>query len=250
MAEHEHRWAPIGLYNADGTLSCPCLEGDCGAEVVIDQIGGRRYLESGFDTLGFDIDDDPNGGVSKIICREVELFYSGPDLDLREGEVVVDVGAHVGIVSIYLADEFPGIRAIALEPVPANYARLVRNLVMNEVQGVVPLNLAMTSDGRDVVLRGNLAQNSGGASIYAQSAFVAMARSITFERLLETFEIERVALLKIDCEGAEHEILTSDVLAKVDRIRGEFHRVGEHDPRALLERVKRVVPDTWVEVCG
>ena len=58
-----------------------------------------------------------------------------------------------------------------------------------------------------------------------------------------------IDLLKIDCEGAEFEILSDpEVLrGKVKAIRGEFHK-SRGDAEALLEKVKAVVPDTKVVI--
>lgn len=249
MTGHEHVWAGTGLYNHDGSISAPCTIPGCEAELVV--AGGvGRIVDGGFSTLGLDLEDE--GGIAKIVCREVERDYRLPSLEA--GDVVVDVGAHVGVVSIYLASEYPGLTVYALEPVPDNYARLVRNIGVNGVAGsVIPINLAVTADGRDVQLSGDLAGNSGGLSIYGEGGYPAA--SATLAELAATYAIDRVALLKIDCEGAEYEILapevrSPDVLARVGCIRGEFHRVLDQTPEDLLSAVREIVPNTFVTVCG
>ncbi len=247
---HDHEWAKTGLYNRDGSISAPCLDPECSAE----QIDGNRIVEGGFSAtingIELDIEDDPNGAVAKIVCREIERGYD-LDLDLKPGDTVIDVGAHVGIVSIYLAKKYPGIKVLALEPVPENYERLCRNIEANGVDdSVITIPYAITADGRPLELSGDLSTNSGGVSAFGSGANSYTADSTTLPKLLAEHGIDRVALLKIDCEGSEYEILTPDVLARVDRIRGEFHRIPDHVPEDLLEQVKGTVGDTIVTVCG
>lgn len=250
---HSHTWAETGLQNADGSISAPCTKPSCPAELTVKD-GERTLRERGFGTcingIDLDLEDDPKGAVAKIVCREVERDYD-LTFELAPGDTVVDVGAHIGIVSIYLAKRFPGIKVLALEPVPENYARLCRNIEANGVSdSVTTIPMAVTGDGRGLNIAGDLSLNSGGVSAYGAGDNSYSVASITLARLLEAQGIDRVALLKIDCEGSEYEILTPDVLAKVDRIRGEFHRIPDHVPEDLLESVRGTVPDTVVAVCG
>ncbi|MCK9628453.1 MAG: FkbM family methyltransferase [Bacteroidales bacterium] len=253
QARHAHTWAKTGLYNRDMSISVPCTDPDCSAEGILKD-GQRTIVKDGFSIsingIDLDIEDDPNGAVAKIVCREIERDYS-LDFDLVPGDTVVDVGAHVGIVSIYLAKKYPGVKVLALEPVPENYARLCRNVEANGVSdSITTIPMAVTGDGRDVTLSGDLSQNSGGVSIFGSGCNAYSVKSTSLCGLFKAQGIDRVALLKIDCEGSEYEILTPDVLAKVDRIRGEFHRVPDHVPEDLLATVRGTVADTRVSVCG
>lgn len=225
-----HDWTPVWL--GDGERVCrPCRRAGCAAEERVDTTGWHSIVPDGFDMsvfgLKLDIEDDPKGGVAKIICREISRSYSFEEIDFKPGDVVLDIGAHVGVVSIYLAKKHPDIYVFAYEPVQANFARLVRNANANGVRNVLAFPLAVTADGRDVQLTGDLSWNSGGVSACTRNegANVFHARSTTLPAILREHEIPRVKLLKIDCEGMEYEILygAEDVLKKTDYLRGEFH---------------------------
>ena len=63
-----------------------------------------------------------------LIRRAMRLLG---EIDMLRGGLVVDVGANIGTVTITLLREGFYRRAIAIEPIPANYRRLTRNLWLN-----------------------------------------------------------------------------------------------------------------------
>jgi FkbM family methyltransferase len=200
--------------------------------------------------LKLDLEDHPSGGVVSSIARQVEGVYRLQELPFEDGNVVLDIGAHVGVVSIYLAKEHPGITVHAFEPLPENYKRLVRNITANGVSNVVAHNEAVSEDGRDLVLVTDVKSNSGGASAFVvgpDAGESVTVPSVTLTEVFETYVADRCRLLKIDCEGAEYEILKDAPLERIDYIRGEFHTNEEltrrgADPAALTERLGEALP--------
>lgn len=220
-AGHAHKWAPTSIY-INRKLHAPCLAGKC--DSGRDQSGAVTpgMFPSRIGDLELDIEDDPDGGVSKFVMRECVDAYHLDTLDLKPGDAVVDIGAHVGVVSVYLAKKY-GVRVHAFEPVKENYDRLLHNVAANGVESLVTsYNMAVTGDGREVHLPAGSKTNSGGLSIY-QSQNGTVAQSMTLAQILEI--VGPVALLKIDCEGAEYEILEGHLhhLDGVKRLVGEVH---------------------------
>lgn len=183
------------------------------------------------------------------IMEEVAREYGLADIELRPGDVVIDIGAHVGAVSVYLAKRHPYATVYAYEPVPSNFASLSRNIAANGLTNLHAFNLAVTSDGREVKMDTNLRENSGGSGFARGEGggTVYTVQSITFDGVLEAHRIERCNLLKIDCEGAEHEILrASRNLHRVDDRLAEFHeddyyRAQGHTVKALEEHCRRFI---------
>ncbi len=95
---------------------------------------------------------------SRICC--CHLLYFSP------GNYVIDIGGNVGIVSIYLAKEYPFLKIYAFEPMHCNYENFKENIKLNNIpEWVITLvNKAVTKDGRSVVISYNLA-NSGGSIV-------------------------------------------------------------------------------------
>lgn len=230
-----HDWAATGLWD-NGDLCIPCKRYGCAAELRLKgyrfrgQDSERVISATGFGTaidgMELDLEDDPQGGVAKIIWREIDRSYEMADLPLVPGDVVLDIGAHVGVVSIYLAKRYPGIRVYAFEPVHENYARLSRNIAANGATGITAINKAVTGDGRRVSLSFDPTSNTGGGSLVSGVADQRVYTfSVTLAQIFADYVPERCALLKIDCEGAEYEILAAGeaLLDRVDNLRGEFH---------------------------
>lgn len=247
-SNHNHVWSQIGISGNDG-ISLPCTVPGCKTEQIISRTG-NRIVPNGYNLspggMIINIEDIPGSAISKIVMREIERDYQIDKVKIPPDSVIVDIGAHVGVVSVYLAKRFPDHDIYAFEPIPELFALLLRNLEANNVKNVVAVNAAVTCDGRDVSLFGNLDVNSGGSSIiYNGAPKRCVAKSI---RLQDQLDGRRIGLLKIDCEGAEYEILTDELLSRVDVIRGEFHRTPSNNPLEFLAHVIEIVKDTKVTI--
>jgi FkbM family methyltransferase len=166
---------------------------------------------------------------SAIIREFLTDAYGLRSIDFRPGDVVIDIGAHVGLESVYLGKRYPHLRIFAFEPIPVNFASLQANLAANDVTNVRAFPIAVTGDGRDVEIWVNLRENSGGGghdrpAEHFRGRTPFRVPSVTLDQIFRDHEIDRCRLLKIDCEGAEHEILRSSAsLSRVDYLSGEFH---------------------------
>jgi FkbM family methyltransferase len=124
----------------------------------------------------------------------------------------VDVGAHVGAVSIYLARKYPFIKVYAIEPDPLNYACLERNIELNGVTNVTAINKAVSGDGQKRTLYIN-AWESAWATIDARIASsghvlrTVGVETMTLEKLFQEYEIRHCRLMKITALGAVRESL-------------------------------------------
>lgn len=172
-----------------------------------------------------------------VVAAELNLGgYGLEGLALRPGAVVIDVGAHVGIVSSYLGLRFPAARLFAFEPCARNFANLQRTLAANRVRNVTALARAVSADGRALSVV-DVPENSGGSRcIRPAPAGAAPMQSVALTHWLGQQRIEHIDFLKIDCEGFEYEVLTDALLERVSRLAGEFHETAGADAGALLQR--------------
>ena len=132
------------------------------------------------------------------------------------------MGANIGVFTLYAAAT--GGRVYAYEPMPENYEPLLRNLKRNNKLGPVqpfPFGLAGRRERRDLFL----AKQDVGHSLIASNPGSDHRLGIECVSLADIFAdnaITHCDLLKLDCEGAELEILEAappGILRRISRIR-------------------------------
>ena len=207
------------------------------------------------DIAGVDLTlrDWQGSNVLAIVPKEIlDDDYKLRQIDFRPGDVVIDIGANIGIVALYLAKKHPGIRIIAIEPVPTTFRHLQENLGLNGVSNVTALNCAVTRDGRDLTMIVNPG-HSGGSTGHLRNMkqpghYNLTVRSRTLDGIFDEYVPDRCRLLKIDCEGAEYEILTgARCLHRVDYLGIEIHHnqylsSQGHTPEGLLRDLSQSIP--------
>jgi FkbM family methyltransferase len=155
--------------------------------------------------------------------------YDFSGIDFPPGSVVVDIGAHVGVVSIYLAKTHPHVTVHSYEPTPPTFALLRENLRRNRVRNVVTHNCAVSGERGELDLVAHLTSNSGGSTSSFSTLDLAghqrwTVPAITLDDVFAEVSDRTIALLKIDIEGAEHDVLrNASSLDRIQVLRGEFH---------------------------
>ena len=161
----------------------------------------------------------------------------------------LDAGAHIGGVSVALALDHPGLRVVAIEPVPPNVALLRANLARNGVADRVTVVAgAVAAPG---MLRAIVAWDFAGGVSAEHHRYIGNVRHIPYEDCeqldVEAWDMGRlvglaggsITFAKVDCEGGEYGLLRSSAVAQVATIVGEFHAGYERLVR-LLERTHEV----------
>jgi len=153
-------------------------------------------------------------------------------LKFNDGDVMLDLGACEGVFSIMMAKLFPGLRVIALEPVPRTFNYLLKNIELNGVR-IEAKNIGVGTRGkRELVVSRDHSGGSSGVCTFVPSDHLSVTVDLMpLEDVFEEFKIDRVKLLKIDIEGMEYEVLynAEDILPRVDLFTGEFHMNNKLD---------------------
>jgi FkbM family methyltransferase len=175
--------------------------------------------------------------------------YTPPGFELQPDDVVVDVGANIGVFSIYAAQR--GARVHAIEPTRPDVQALERNLARSGVETVTTYETAL-ADTEGVVklfLTGtngsNVLFDHGIAGVYDEYVEV---RSTTLSSFLDRHGIATVDFLKLDCEGAQGLILPSAPLERIERIAIEFHdNVSQLSHEEIAAQLRQAGFTVWVE---
>jgi FkbM family methyltransferase len=137
-----------------------------------------------------------------------QIFMDG-DYDIHVGftpKVIVDLGANIGLASLYFHERFPDARIIALEPDKGNFKQFITNV--SHYVNIKPLNLAIWSESKSLHLVQN--KNFGEWGMQVSSNKVEnsneMVDAISIPKLMELEGVTGIDILKIDIEGAEYEL--------------------------------------------
>ena len=188
----------------------------------------------------------PGAGESFTFYENlIRRDYLAHGIRLGAGATVVDIGANIGTFTVLAASIVgPTGRVIAFEPVSATFARLQANVALNGLHNVVACREAI--DGRDGTIEIRIGAKSALSTAYdtidpAEHTVTETVPCLSIGGLIYRHHIDRVQLLKVDCEGGEYGIfrsLTPELASRIDQIAMEVHRVGGESLDALAQTLQ------------
>lgn len=194
-----------------------------------------------------------NDLIREIESEDVYRMRAAPNL---RGGTVIDLGANVGVFALHALAKGAA-RVISVEPFPANIAALRAN-VSAHGDAVVVVERACVGRHRPLAMACAGAQAFCGHApdidwmrrALEQPGKAPRVQTVTICELLEQHGVNMVALLKIDIEGLEIEVVTdtpNDIINRCDAISIE---VDAHPPGALGRLVEHLAETHHVEVLG
>ena len=128
----------------------------------------------------------------------------------RPGQVVVDVGAHIGLYTLKSAkDVGPNGRVISVEPDPQSFRILKDNIAQNHLDNVIVVNAALSDVSGQKQFFACTDPSLSGFELQPDALLreVTVVRAMTLDELLRSCGISQVDWIKIDVEGAETKVL-------------------------------------------
>jgi FkbM family methyltransferase len=163
----------------------------------------------------------PPGGRNHELWRAETYATKGPDTlawidrSFRPGDVIYDIGANIGQYSLYAAKRLRGqCQVFALEPEALNFAKLNRNIVLNELTDCITAYCLAVADQTEL---GSLYVQTfaPGAALHAwgkpetqgEKAFTPQHRqgvmAVSLDDLTGRFGLPVPQHMKIDVDGLE-----------------------------------------------
>lgn len=183
------------------------------------------------------------GTSDEIIINELIVKRKGYMFIHADPKLVFDIGSNIGVAALVMSNVYPNAVIHCFEPEAENFKLLEMNTAHLK-ERVVLYNVGLSNCAKKTTLySSNDGTNHGGFSVEQDPSRNAMPHSeITIHRMRDYIEeLGCPEILKIDCEGAEFDIL-SDVpdLNKVLWIAGELHDVKSWELLALIHKTHEI----------
>lgn len=181
-------------------------------------------------------------GLVKEIFREHQYYV---ELE-TEAPVILDVGAHIGVSTLFFKKQYPQAKIFAIEPLPENLELLRLNIEINHLEDVM-------------VIPTGVAAQKGSHAFYADTSGDRWYSTASFhphgwdgtqlnqESQVPTLTLNEliyapIDLLKMDIEGAEQAVLEAAFhsLRQVKHLIFEFHPRPENNLPKLVEYLEQL----------
>ena len=168
---------------------------------------------------------------------------------LRPDAVVIDGGAHIGVLTVLMAKLCPAGRVYAFEPSPDTRANLVANIAANGAGNVTVETTALYDRDGEVAFDPSLTQ-PGGAHLATASTGTATVPATRLDTWAAAAGIERLDFVKLDVEGTELAVLAG-AEATIRRFRPTvvvecnpvaLRRFGQRSYGDLLDALRALFP--------
>lgn len=144
-------------------------------------------------------------------CCITQYINANKKLYSSDNLIIFDIGANVGTTSIILSCEFPNATIYAFEPHPENYKCLLENISAYSRQDkILPYNIGFSGENKPMSMIKTIQEGNSGH--YSTIPLIKHDNYIdvnmtTLNDFISSNNIAKIDILKIDCEGAEYDIL-------------------------------------------
>jgi len=146
---------------------------------------------------------------------ELSLFETGTyekgtlcfiEKSLSSNGIFIDVGANIGLMSVFTASKFPTAKVISFEAHPNTFQLLQRNIRLNKLDNIQVIHNALGNLTGSVQIFDNWHVNRGGASTVVKGE---ESNSFNVEQVRMDDALNNVSpeMIKIDVEGAELDVI-------------------------------------------
>ena len=149
---------------------------------------------------------------------------------IKNNSIIIDIGAHIGIFSVFAVKQAKNVLVYSYEPCPENFVFLKENIKLNNFKrNIKPFEIGVCGKAGhyDLLINNDYMQL---ATMFFQKNWrnkkMINISCTTLKDIFKYNNINKCNFLKIDCEGTEYEILYNtpeEYLKRIETIVAELH---------------------------
>ena len=163
--------------------------------------------------------------ISSISAIFVKSEYGKTIGSKAQGLTIIDIGANKGYFTLKAANN-PLNKVYAYEPIASTFKALEANISLNQATNVKTYNVGVARKNEVREFNFSTDKSIISSMVFTQAGQTKKIPCITLADVFTENQLATIDLLKMDCEGAEFEILyntTPEVLSKIKVLRMEYH---------------------------
>lgn len=125
-----------------------------------------------------------------------------------EPKVIIDLGANIGLSTVFFLNKYPDCKIFAVEPEKSNYHLLENNL--KNYNNCKIYNYGIWDKPAILTIKDNNLGNWGFSVEETEIADENTIKAITLDEIIKQNNIQQIDILKIDIEGAEIELFKNN----------------------------------------
>ena len=186
------------------------------------------------------------------------LTQWSPPQTYRLPKFIVDIGANIGSFGCLAAELYPNTTILSFEMADSNIKELTEHLI--PYKNTKAIHKAVIGDsqllgyryppsnpgGHKCMFESNETYLGSGRVPWPDSDITEPGKAITLKEVFAEYNIDTIDFLKLDCEGAEYEILfhaaNHNLLKKIDTIAMEVHGL---DNEKQVNKLKSIIQENY-----
>jgi len=182
--------------------------------------------------------------VDRSVANEIFKFreYRSAEGAIESAKsVIFDVGAHIGLFSLYARALNPVVSIVAFEPEATNFTRLENTINENQIENIQlePLALSSSSGSKQFVIALDSHNHHLLSASEPESKLkVQNVKAISLFDYCKKKKIKKISLIKLDIEGGEFDVIGSwkkEDFNLIDAILLEYHNIFGNEHKQLVE---------------
>jgi FkbM family methyltransferase len=188
--------------------------------------------------------DDKIGKADLSMFSEIfyKQYYNPEGLEINNGDIVFDIGANNGFFSYFASQKNKTGKIYTFEPLPVLADKIKKTVEINNIKNIILENFAVGNDAVNPIKFYVSNTHNGCHSLYSRDNTNTMidVNIINLKKYCNLKNINKIDFLKLDCEGAEYEIMTQEdmefIKNTVSKISMEYHDdINDHKHEEIVD---------------